>query len=180
MKKKVIIILIVLVVFVGALGYAYSKWFASEEQITKNVFRTNCLDTTIVEGEAINLQNVYPITDSEGKALTPYTFSIKNTCGNDQKIQINLELFATNASFDAGQIRYIFNDSTPDYVNSMNEMNPILNNATGGYILTTDTLQAGSTHEYNLKMWIDENETVETASNKIFKTRISVISSYGK
>ena len=41
-------------------------------------------------------------------------------------------------------------------------------------------IDAGTTHEYDLRLWIDENQTVENATNKIFKTRISIITSYGK
>ena len=59
-------------------------------------------------------------------------------------------------------------------------MNPILDNATNGYVLTIDNVKPGVKYEYNLKMWLDENLTTENATNKVFKSKISLITSYGK
>ncbi len=38
------------------------------------------------------LDNTYPITDEEGKILTPYTFTITSLCESNAKYQINLEV----------------------------------------------------------------------------------------
>lgn len=177
---KLISVIVITVLVVGVIGYTYSKWSVRNEQTEVNKLTTGCLETSIVEGEAISMTNLYPVTDDDGMDTIPYTFSLENTCSEAQQVQINLELFSTTASFDSSQIRFSFTGSEPAYVNSLTTMNPILDNATEGYILTTDTIAGGITHEYNLKMWIDENLTVENATNKIFKTRISIITSYGK
>lgn len=177
---KIISIAIIFVLVAGIIAITYAKWSVKSEQTEVNTLTTGCLETTIVEGEAISMTNLYPVTDTDGMNGTPYTFSLKNTCSETQQVQINLELFETTASFDASQIRYSFTGSNPAYVNSLETMNPILDNATGGYVLFTDTIAGGVTHEYNLRMWIDENVTTEEGANKAFKTKISVISTYGK
>lgn len=177
---KIIFITIVFLSVIGIIAITYAKWSVKSEQIDLNTLTVGCLETSIVEGEAISMTNLYPVTDNEGIESVPYTFSLKNTCSEKQKVQINLELFATNASYDPSQIKFSFNGSNPAYINSLTTMNPILTNATSGYILTTDTIAGGVTHEYDLKMWIDENVTIENGTNKIFKTRVSIITTYGK
>lgn len=44
------------------------------------------------EKKDINLDKTYPITDDEGKKLTPYSFTIKNTCVLFLSDSINLEI----------------------------------------------------------------------------------------
>src|SRR5574344_1308811 len=165
---------------IAVIGYTYAKWSVMSEQTGLNTFKTSCLDTTINEQEAIKLKSAYPITDAEGLLSSPYEFTLTNECDNEERIEINLELFATTSSFLASQMRYSFNDSTPDYVSNLEPINPILNNATSGYLLLTDTLPANTTHKYALKLWIDENLGVDEASNKAFKTKISIITTFGK
>lgn len=177
---KIIIISFVTVLVVGIISIAYAKWSVRSEQVELNTLTVGCLETSIVEGESISMTNLYPIADSEGMNNKGYTFTLKNTCNDPQKAQINLEQFATTQSFDASQIRFSLNNSAPDYVDALDTMNPVLDNATNGYILTTDTLNPGVNYEYTLKMWIDENVTAENGANKIFKTKISLITSYGK
>jgi len=177
---KIISIAAVIVLVVGIISITFAKWSVKSEQKELNTLTTGCLETTIVEGESIGLTNLYPVTDEEGMNGEAYTFTLKNTCDNAQKAQINLEQFATTSSFDASQMKYSLNESVPAYINSLETMNPILDNATNGYILTTDELKPGVNYEYNLKMWIDEDVTNEEGTNKIFKTRISIITSYGK
>lgn len=177
---KLIMVLSIVALVTIVIGVTFSKWSIRNEQVEINTLNIGCLETSIVESESISMTNAYPVTDYDGLNGTPYTFSLENKCEEAQSVQINLESFATTASFDASQIRYSFTGSAPDFVSSLPTMNPILNNATNGYILTTDTIDAGTTHEYDLRLWIDENQTVENATNKIFKTRISIITSYGK
>lgn len=179
-NSKFLTFLIVMILVVGVIGYTYSKWSIKSEQTATNVFNTSCLDSTLTDSSEINLLNSYPITDNEGLNTTPYTFSLRNNCNNTQKVQINIELFATASSFSASQIRYSFNDGQPDYISSLDPMTPVITGATEGYILTTDTISANTTHNYNLRLWLDENLTTENATNKIFKSKISIVTTYGK
>lgn len=178
--NKLTTFIIVMIMVVGVIGYTYSKWSVRSEQTTTNVFNTDCLDTTLTESSEINLQNYYPVTDSEGLKLTPYTFSLTNNCKTVQNIQINLETFTTSSSFLASQMRYSFNDQNADYISSLQTTTPIITGATESYILSTDTLSSGTTHNYSLKLWIDGSLITENAMNKTFKSQISVITSYGK
>lgn len=177
---KIISLAVVIILVVGIISITFAKWSVKSEQKELNTLTVGCLETTIIEGESIGLTNLYPVTDQQGMNGKAYTFTLENTCDDVQKVQINLEQFATTNSFNASQMKYSLNDSEPTYINSLELMNPILDNATNGYVLITDELKPGVNYEYNLKMWIDENVTTEEGTNKIFKTRVSIITSYGK
>ena len=48
------------------------------------------------DANSISLSNAYPIPDEEGISLTPYTFTITNTCETYASFQINLEILNTS------------------------------------------------------------------------------------
>ena len=45
-----------------------------------------------IPGAAVNLENAYPIYDEEGKSLTPYSFTITNTCDMFASFIVQLEM----------------------------------------------------------------------------------------
>ena len=82
MKKSVIFISIslVLIILLG-IGVSYSMWNISVSQDTTNMAESKCFDLSISNQENnINLDNAYPISNDKGKSLTPYTFTVINTC----------------------------------------------------------------------------------------------------
>ena len=48
------------------------------------------------EKNDIHLTNAYPITNEEGKKLTPYSFTITNTCDLFASYTVNLEILEDN------------------------------------------------------------------------------------
>jgi len=61
-------------------------------QTDSNIANSSCFQLSFEEqNEEIQLQEVMPITDSEGKKLQPYTFTVTNTCSNLASYQVNLE-----------------------------------------------------------------------------------------
>ena len=96
MKKKTGLLLgILLVAITIAVGVTYALWQVTLQQSSSNVITTGCFNVTLEEGDAITLNNAYPITDEEGKELTPYTFTIKNSCNEKASYVINLETIST-------------------------------------------------------------------------------------
>lgn len=183
MKKKSYIYVIssvCLVIVLSIIAFSFAKWFTTREQKNTNILGSSCLDTTINESDSITLNNLYPVTDQEGMNGKYYEFKLTNNCDITEDIEINLELFSTTSSFNANQIKYSLNNSTPVLISSKTKITPIITNATSGYKLASDTLTKGQTKTYILRMWINENETVESATNKTLKSKISVITSYKK
>jgi len=77
MKKKIIIGITVLLILCGGIGLSYAAWTIDLEQLGENKIQSTCFSLSLTnEKNEIHLQNAYPILNSEGKKLTPYSFTI--------------------------------------------------------------------------------------------------------
>ncbi len=94
MQKKNIIFLsvsLILIILLG-IGVSYSMWNITTSQDTNNTAYTECFDLSISNQENnISLENAYPISNDKGKELTPFTFTVTNTCDITAEYSINLE-----------------------------------------------------------------------------------------
>ena len=71
-KKKVNMIVIVALVILTLIGLSYGYFFIQKNQENNNVAGSKCFKLELSnESEAINLSNMYPISDEEGRKLTP-------------------------------------------------------------------------------------------------------------
>lgn len=179
-KKNLFIFGCVIVLLILVINFTYSKWAIGSEQNQSNILKVACFDTTLTENSYISLENAYPITDIEGLNSAPFSFTLKNNCSVNQNVQINLEILNTTNSFDPSQIKFSLNGNNPVKLSTLSTTEKSLENATNSYIITNDVINVNNTNSYNLRMWIDENETVESASNKTFEAKITVTTSYGK
>ena len=59
----------------------------------------------------INIDKSYPLTDSEGNQLIPYTFTVKNVCNRSADYEINIETTNTS-SLSTNYLKYKLDDST--------------------------------------------------------------------
>ena len=91
-KKKIAIVsLIALCLVLLAFG-TFAWWTVTRKQTNRNLVGSACLGITFSnETGDINLENIWPTTDSEGAALTPYTFRITNNCDSAVTYEIALE-----------------------------------------------------------------------------------------
>ena len=92
MKKNVIFISISLgLIILLGIGFSYSRWNISVSQDTTNLAESKCFDLSITNKENnISLDNAYPISNDKGKSLTPFTFTVTNTCDITAQYSINL------------------------------------------------------------------------------------------
>ena len=76
-RKTILIIIASLIVIVFFLGVSYALWIANFNQTDENLVSASCFQIEFREDtQSISLQNTFPITDEEGKTLTPYTFTV--------------------------------------------------------------------------------------------------------
>lgn len=77
--------------YVGLLGIigclllsttSYALWTMSHTQSTTNALASGCFSTTFTDDSPIKLEKAYPISETAGLKLSPYTFTITNTCTN--------------------------------------------------------------------------------------------------
>ena len=171
-KKEVIVILVLLIITLSALSYAF---FISYDITGSNIARTECFKLTLQGNNDISLQDAYPMSESEGSQLTPYTFTIKNVCNMSADYQVNLETLSTS-TLDTEYVRVKLNDNE-SMILKRNELNTtnVNDNVKEGRKITTGTLRSNEEITYNLRLWIDEASTKEQSANKIYTAKVSVM-----
>ena len=184
-KKKILLIFVsLLCLFIGG-SFAY--WMMVSTQTDFNIASSECFKVILTnEGDSINIQKAYPITDDEGLKENGYSFTIKNTCTTYAAYQVNLEdiLDETIAKrLDNAYIKVSLNGSTPRLLSNYNKVSPTITGADTSFKLTSGSLapngEAGDSVDYNLKLWMDyDTPAIDEAMNASFKSKISVIASY--
>ena len=171
-KKEVIIFLVsLLIILLASFSYAF---YYSVDNREEDVFTTECFKTTFVDENDINLENAYPMSDTEGSRLTPYTFTIKNICNKAGEYQVNVET-KEESSLSTNYLRYKLNSYSSDILGQQLEVQEYINdnisesrNIEAGVILPNEEIT------YNLRLWIDETSTVSQSANKLYKGKVVI------
>ena len=178
MTKKNIMFLsisLVLIILLG-IGVSYSMWNVSVSQDTNNTAYTECFDLSINNKENnISLDNAYPISNDKGKSLTPYTFTITNTCDITAQYNINLEVLK-DSTLSSKFIDVMF-EGNINLLSSYDSTDKVNTSSIGSRKLTTGILKSNESKDYSLRLWIDYNTTLEDLNNEIksFKSKIVVV-----
>ena len=149
-KIMFLVILIALIIIIIALSYAAFRFV--EEGKNDNVITLGTLELTLEEGNTINLEDTYPLKDSEGLALTGYDFTLENTGTADVNYVIyldNVEISAPDVQLDDMYLKYSLDKGSikgsADYINNLGE--------NGFRILDQGTLKSGEINSYVLRVW---------------------------
>ena len=166
-------ILLVLSLLVGA-SYAY--YIVNVSQTNKNVVKSSCLNLSISNEEnVIKLEKQIPIMNEEGKNLTPYTFTINNTCNSMIGYSLNLEELE-GSTLASKYIMTMVNDKT--YVNmaSLSSTDNYYDSSVESRVLATGSLGPNASINYSLRLWMDEATPMTTdAMNKSFRSKVVVV-----
>ena len=178
MKKNIMFVgvSICLLILLG-IGLSYSMWNMRVSQDTDNVISTtDCFDITLAnQSNAIKLDNAYPITDTKGKTLTPFTFSIKNVCDMAVAYTVSLEsLKGTTLASD--YLKIMVNNNEPQLLNGLSTTDVVNTTSIESRVLDTGTLFKNNTKEYSIRLWIDYNTTLDDLNNetKVLKSKIII------
>ena len=165
MKNKKIILCILgpLLVFSILIGLSYAYWLATNSQENSNIAKAGCFDTQFIENsDAIKLDSIYPISDSQGTKLTPFSFTIKNTCNYDANYQINLETLSSTLKLK--NIRVKLSDNDSNLLTNFSTNTKVLK-STDSRLLTSGTLNSGSAKTFELRVWLDKDTTLNDINN---------------
>ena len=177
-KKIVFGLIAVLSLVLVLIGVTYAYWLVTKAQTNSNIISTACLDITLdIEANDISLSNQYPLSDEEGMALTPYTFTVTNNCNTSVDYQVALEAIGDEtSSISASALKVALDDN----VSLLSSKSMVLTTISGAYVshkLGMGRLAAsgndGSSVTHSLRIWIDESAPISEA-NKIFQSKISV------
>ncbi len=177
MNKKGILLVIIgicLSVSVG-IGFSYAVWNQTEKQEEANAYQTGCFAIEITNQEnAINLSNQFPITDSEGKALVPFTFTVENTCDYYASYAINLEILEGSTMNDE-YIKVMLDDIDPVRFDNtdLQSATTVETNSIESKTLATSGVGAGQSNNHSLRIWMDENASMD-AARKTLNSKIVI------
>ncbi len=148
-KIMLIIILVALIIIIIALSYAA---FSFSRIGSENVITLGTLELTLNEGNTINLEDTYPLTDSEGLALSGYDFTLENTgtAAVDYVIYLdNVAIESPDVKLDDMYLKYSFDKNktigTAEYLETLGE--------DGSRVLDQGTLKSGEENSYVLRVW---------------------------
>ena len=162
-KKIILCILGILLVFSILIGLSYAYWLTTNSQENSNIAKAGCFDTQFIENsDAIKLDSVYPISDSQGTKLTPFSFTIKNTCNYDANYQINLETLSSTLKLK--NIRVKLSDNDSNLLTNFSTNTKVLE-STDSRLLTSGTLNSGSSKTFELRVWLDKDTTLNDINN---------------
>ena len=179
-RKKILLVVIGILLSLGiiiSVSYAWWSHIVSQEGI--NTIESTCLEIELIDENPISLTNAYPITDAEARLLTPYTFTITNTCNTAVEYDVNLDIMESTSRLSSEYIAVEFNGETKKLLNTLESVETSYPGS--DYIpvearyLTSGELGANESKTYTIKLWMDESVTVEDdAMNKNFISKIVV------
>ena len=183
-KKKIRIYfsLLVTVICIIGVSYAFFQLFLKQSDNNTLVSRT-CFDTSLTENtEKIVLENAYPVVDSEGLKGIPFTFTLKNNCSSYIRLYITIDSeHRGNLGTKYLDDNYIKVNISPkgttdgqSIVLGSKKLTDLDNNRKG-YIIVNTGLQANEEKSFDLRLWMDENVTLDQGLGKSWEGKIVVI-----
>ena len=176
-KKAIIILILLLIAFSVGISYAY--WRLTLQQTGENKIASSCLSIELVEeSESIRMEKAYPILDEEGMQTTPYTFTIRNTCDTFIDYEVSLGMLETT-TLKSEYVAVVL-----DY-NEIKTLDTYEETTIYGYkegrILQKGSLSQGDEVSYNLRLWMDEDVTIENTGsmNQTFEAKVVVTAAIG-
>lgn len=175
-KKKIILIMVILLVMMTVIGVSYAYWLLTFSSHNPSKITTSCLSLSLTnEKNDINLTKAYPISDAEGKKLTPYSFTITNTCDLFLGYTVNLEVL-NESTMPYKYIKAMVNNEAITNLNALEDNTTTLDNASTSKILVKGTLGTDDSADYNIRLWMDEDVTVNDTDsmNTTFLSKVTI------
>src|SRR5574344_1125266 len=180
-QKRILIGCLIITILI-MIGFTYAYYRKTVTQASPNTGATlTCLNTTLTDKtSAINIVEAISISDAEGLTTDPYTFTITNNCSTYVKASINLEVLSTS-TFDSSHIRVALvgegvTPTTSSILSSNQTATATISGATSYTIKTNIILGPNSNKSFDLRAWVDKDTTLEQGMNKIFNSKITIVS----
>ena len=189
-KRNILVIAVLLIGVVAIIGVSYALWSLNLIQTGQNDIASSCFNITFTDKNNISLQKAYPILDEDGKKLTPYEFTITNTCDSYASFNVNLEVLNTTTLTNNDAVKVMISSKTgatekeinTNLLSSYKTTTKTLDNAQTSFNLTTGYLNAKESKTYTLRLWLDENVNANTegVQNAKFSSKVVVTTSYAE
>ena len=180
MSKKIKILLCVIGIFLVTsilIGISYAYYIFNVSQSGSNALQTDCFRVTYTDQNPINLSNTIPMSDKEAKEeLTPYTFTINNVCNHAIDYDVNIETLE-GSTIDLNAVRIRLNNFESQILGDIEDNNSsviVNHNVLSSKTIKHGSIGANGTKKYNLRMYIDEDSTIDESANKTFSSKVVV------
>ena len=174
-KKKINMIVLVVSVILMLIGLSYGYFFIRKNQENNNVAGSECFKLEFSnESEAINLSNMYPISDEEGKKQVPYSFTITNTCDMLASYTVNMEMLE-GTTLNSKYLDVLVNNEEIKLLSTYEATDTVIANSTESRILTKGTLAYNDSADYTVRFWMDKDVEDIESMNKYFASKIVVV-----
>ncbi len=178
-KKKELLVVGILIGIFCVVGVSYAVWQVTHVQTGENSLTIGCFKVEFTDANPIQIGKAYPIEDSVGASLTPYEFTITNTCNDLAAYQINLEVLNESTMNEHNYIKTMLDEENPNLLTSNPVVEKTLENASTAYKLKKNFLNANETKNFTLRLWLDKNTPAdETIMNSVFKSKVTITTSY--
>ena len=167
------IIIFILTIFIGT---SYSLWQTINTQDSVNTATTKCFNVEITsQKNSISLENAYPITNEKGKKLTPFSFTITNTCDIFASYTVSLESL-NGTTLSSKFLNAMINNEEINKLSDYEATDTVNEGSIESHILAKGSLGSGDSEDYTLRVWIDYDTTMEDLDNEIktFKSKVVV------
>ena len=185
----------IVVIAATSVTYAYLSYNAT--QTDENIVTTSCFDISNSDSDSISLNSngnyAYPMSEDSANRLTPYSFTITNTCTTTNStdpinyvVTLNT-LTSSPSTIELSKVRYRLDMTNPTSSTGTSalmseaatyDLSAAIKSSEGidtSYNLVEGTLAPGASVTYNLRLWIDEAAGNEVM-NQTFNGRILVYS----
>ena len=165
----------ILVVCIIVTGFTYAYWRLTYQATSVNKIASSCFSMELKnEKNNITLESAYPISDEKGKSLTPYSFTITNTCNLFASYTINLEMLE-GTTLSSKYVKTMINNEAITNLNTLETTDTSIEGATESRVLFKGSLGSGDSTDYTLRIWMDsETPFNEDSMNKVFQSKITV------
>ena len=171
-KEYVVFIMSLIIIVLSSFSYAF---YLNVDNTLENVATTECIKITYVDKDDINIEKTYPLSEEEGSKLTPYEFTITNVCTSLEDYQVNIETL-NESTIQTSNIRVKLDNNESSILGNKEEvLNYVNSDIKESRKIETGILNANGSRTYKLRMWIDEDSTVEETANKEYKSKVVIM-----
>ena len=172
-KKNRVLVIMIFAFLIVIIAFSVSIFSFSQRGSIVNTIKLGNLTLTLSEGTEISLNDTYPMTDSEGLALTGYSFTLENKGTTDADYSIYLDDVAVDSSDTKLVDKYIKYSLTKDSSSSAAKFITDLG-SDKARVIDTGTLNTGKKITYNLKLWVTSDIDGDIA-NQVWKGKLRII-----
>ncbi len=172
-NKKCIVLLIVILLtgIVMVVGSSYALFAIQLKGEEVNRVTIGTFDIQFKEGMTLNLSNEKPLSEAQGLAQDPYSFTIKNAGTVDAKYRIYLEGKEEENQISKNYLRLAYQkkDATPNVI----RLSDLDENLT---LASEISLKAGESDTWEIRFWLDQDApNAFQGKNFSFKVKVEAI-----